>query len=54
MFLFATESIERCVGVAKGTVFQETRLGAGFKTSDFVEEKLGALPLNDSALEFRL
>ena len=24
--------------------FQETRPGAGFKTSDFVKEKLGGLP----------
>ena len=29
------------VGVARGIVFQEIRPGAGFKTSDFVEEKLG-------------
>ena len=32
------------VGVAIGTVFQEIRSGVGFKTSDFVEEKLGVLP----------
>ena len=36
------------VGVARGTVFQETRLGAGFENVDFVEEKLGELPQNDS------
>ena len=31
------------VGVARGTVFQKIRPGAGFKTGDFVEEKkLGA------------
>ena len=30
------------VGVARGAVFQEVRLGAGFKTGDFVEEKLGS------------
>ena len=29
------------VGVAKGAVFQETRPGAGLKTSDFVTEKSG-------------
>ena len=29
------------VGVAKGTVFQEVRSWAGFKTADFVKEKLG-------------
>ena len=32
------------VGVARGTMFQEIRPGAGFKTGDFVEEKLGGLP----------
>ena len=26
---------------ARGTVFQEIRPGAGFKTGDFVKEKLG-------------
>ena len=26
------------VGVARGTVFQEIRPGAGFKTGDFVKE----------------
>ena len=36
------------VGVARGIVFQETRPGAGFKTGDFVKEKLGGLPWNDS------
>ena len=29
------------VGVARGTVLQEIRPGAGFKTGDFVKEKLG-------------
>ena len=29
------------VGVARGTVYQEIRPGAGFKTGHFVEEKLG-------------
>ena len=28
-------------GVARGTVFQEVWPGAGFKTGDFVKEKLG-------------
>ena len=37
-----------CGCVAKGTVFQEIRAGVGFKTGDFVKEKLGGLPLNDS------
>ena len=32
------------VGVARGTVFQEVRPGPGFKTDDFVKEKLGGLP----------
>ena len=35
--------------VSSGTVFQEIdRESAGFETGDFVEEKLGGLPLNDS------
>ena len=32
------------VGDARGTVFQEIRPRAGFKTDDFVEQKLGGLP----------
>ena len=32
------------VGVARDTVFQEVRPGAGFKTSDFVKKMLGGLP----------
>ena len=32
------------VRVARGTVFQEIRPGAGFKTGDLVKEKLGGLP----------
>ena len=31
------------VGVAKGTVFQEIRSWAGFKTGDFVNDMLGGL-----------
>ena len=29
------------VGVARGTVFQKLQPGAGFKTGDFIKEKLG-------------
>ena len=37
------------VGVAMGTVFQKKiSPRAGFKTGDFVTEKLGGLPFNDS------
>ena len=36
------------LGAARGAVLQEIRPGAGFKTGDFVEEKLGALLQNDS------
>ena len=36
------------VGVATGTVLQEIRPGAGFKTDDFVKENLGGLPQNDA------
>ena len=32
------------VGVAKGTVFQEIRPRAGFKSGDFVEQFLEGLP----------
>ena len=32
------------IGVARGTVFQKIRPWAGFKTGDFVEEKLEGLP----------
>ena len=32
------------VGVARVTVFQEIRRGAGFKTGDFVEANLEGLP----------
>ena len=31
-------------GVPRGPEFQEVRPGAGFKTGDFVKEKLGGLP----------
>ena len=36
--------------VSKGTVFQDIRQRAGFKTGDFVKEKLEGLPQNDSLL----
>ena len=32
------------IEVAAGTVLQEIRPGAGFKTGDFVKETLGGLP----------
>ena len=35
-------------GVSRDNVFQEVRSGAGFETGDFVKEKLGGLPQNDS------
>ena len=31
-------------GFQGDTVFEEVRQGAGFKTGDFVKEKLGGLP----------
>ena len=46
-FILAREglSIDDTSGrVAKGTVFQEIRPWARFKTGDFVKEKLGGLP----------
>ena len=33
------------VGVARGTLFREIWPGAGFKTGDFVKEKMGGLPI---------
>ena len=48
MILFAKGGLSNDdVGVARDTVFQkiDTRSGAGVKTSDFHEEKLGGLPL---------
>ena len=42
--LVCKEISEDDVGVARGTVSQETRPGAGLKTGDFVKEKLGGLP----------
>ena len=41
MFLFAKKGLSNDdVEVARGTVFQEVRPGAGFKTGEFVKEKL--------------
>ena len=40
-FLVFNELSKNDVGVARGTVFQGVRLGAGFKTGDFVKEKCG-------------
>ena len=39
------------VGAARGSVFQELRPGAGFKTGDFIKERLGGLPYNDSGMK---
>ena len=36
------------VGVSRDTAFQKIRPGAVFESSDFVKEKLGGLPQNDS------
>ena len=36
------------VGVSRETLFREIRPGAGFEPGDFVQEKLGGLPQNDS------
>ena len=46
LFSFASEGLSNdgVVGVARGTVFEEIRPGAGFRTSDFVKETLGGLP----------
>ena len=45
MYLLACEglSTDDDVGVARSTVFQDMRAGVGFKTGDFVKEKLGGL-----------
>ena len=43
-FSCSQKTIERYdVGVARGTVFQKIRPGAGFKTGGFVKERLGGL-----------
>ena len=39
VFLFAMDYRTMASGLARGTVFQEVRPGAGFKTGDFVKEK---------------
>ena len=40
-FFVCKERSNDDVGVARGTIFQEIRSGAGFKTGDFAQEKLG-------------
>ena len=35
-------------GVARGTVLQDARPGAGFEAGDSVDEMLGGLPSNES------
>ena len=40
-FLVCEELSNGGVGVARGNVFQETLLGAGFKTGNFVDENIG-------------
>ena len=44
IFMFAWVYRAMSSGRQGGTVFQEIRPGAVFKTGDFVEEKLGGLP----------
>ena len=44
VFLFAMDYRTMTVGMARVTVFQEIRPGAGFKAGDFVKETLGGLP----------
>ena len=41
IFLCATGRSIDDVGVARGTIFQEIRPGAGLETGDFVQEKFG-------------
>ena len=44
-FLFAKEGLsDDDTRVARGTVSQEIRLGAGFKTAEFVKENPGEVP----------
>ena len=44
LFLFAEDyRTMRDIWVARGTVFRQVRPGDGFKTGDFVHEKLGEL-----------
>ena len=50
---FAKEGLSNGdVGVARGTVPQGVWDGAGFKTSDFVKDKLAGLPQNDLGSTF--
>ena len=43
-FLVCEDLFDDDVGVSRDAIFQEIRPGAGFKTGDFVKEKLGGLP----------
>ena len=43
-FLLCKGLSNKDVGVARGTVSQEVRPGAGFRAANFVNEKLGRLP----------
>ena len=43
-FLFAKDPSSDHVEMARGTVLQVVRTGAGFKTSNFDKENLGGLP----------
>ena len=52
ILLFAKNGLSNDdVGVSRATVLQEIRPGAGFKTGDFVEEKLRGLPQDNYLLE---
>ena len=42
-FLFCKGRSNDDVGVARRTAFQALRPGAGFKTGDFIQEKMGGL-----------
>ena len=44
IILFAEDYQTMDVRLVRGTVFHDLRPGAGFKTGDFVKEKLGGLP----------
>ena len=48
--LFARDYRTVASGWEGAPYLQEIRPGAGFKTGDFVEEKLGGAPENDSPL----
>ena len=52
MFLACKGLSNDDVGVARSIIFQEIRPGAGFKTGDFVEERLQELSLNDTDVHY--